>query len=138
MDEVEEKEYDIEDCIANSHNIDFFNQAIDDKATWVIAYADDDIKANRELILKSAKLDGQVLYYASPELRDDKEVVLAAVTQKPLIVKYASKRLRQDLDVAKATITNGKGNRYFSEIKSYLEPSILNDPEIQEILNSEK
>ena len=138
MDEVEEKEYDIEDCIANSHNIDFFNQALDDKATWVIAYADDDIKANRELILKSAKLDGQVLYYASPELRDDKEVVLAAVTQKPLIVKYASKRLRQDLDVAKATITNGKGNRYFSEIKSYLEPSILNDPEIQEILNSEK
>ena len=138
MDEVEEKEYEIEDCIANSHNIDFFNQAIDDKATWVIAYADDDIKANRELILKSAKLDGQVLYYASPELRDDKEVVLAAVTQKPLIVKYASKRLRQDLDVAKATITNGKGNRYFSEIKSYLEPSILNDPEIQEILNSEK
>ena len=138
MDEVEEKEYDIEDCIANSHNIDFFNQAIDDKATWVIAYADDDIKANRELILKSAKLDGQVLYYASPELRDDKEVVLAAVTQKPLIVKYASKRLRQDLDVAKATIMNGKGNRYFSEIKSYLEPSILNNPEIQEILNSEK
>ena len=64
--------------------------------------------------------------------------MLAAVTQKPLIVKYASKRLRQDLDVAKATITNGKGNRYFSEIKSYLEPSILNDPEIQEILNSEK
>ena len=138
MDEEEEKEFDIEDCIANTHNIDFFNQAIYDKATWVIAYADDDIKANRELILKSAKLDGQVLYYASPELRDDKEVVLAAVTQKPLIVKYASKRLRQDLDVAKATITNGKGNRYFSEIKSYLEPSILNDPEIQEILNSEK
>ena len=138
MDEEEEKEYDIEDCIANSHNIDFFNQAIDDKATWVIAYADDKIKANRELILKCAKLDGQVLYYASPELRDDKEVVIAAVTQKPLIVKYASRRLRQDLDVAKVTITNGKGNRYFSEIKSYLEPSILENPEIQEILKTDE
>ena len=65
MEEIEEKEYKIEDCELNSHNREFFNQAIDDKATWVMAYADDNIKADRDLILKCAQIDGQVLYYAS-------------------------------------------------------------------------
>ena len=135
MDEVEEKEYSIEDCEANTHNKDFFDEAIDNKATWVIAYADDNIKSDRDLILKCAKVDGQVLYFASEDLRDDKEVVLAAVNQKPLIVKYASKRLRQDIDVAKATLTKGIKDRYFNEIKSYLEPEVYENEEIQKILN---
>lgn len=135
MDEVEEKEYDIEDCEANTHNRDFFDKAIDDKATWVIAYADDKIKDDRELILKCAQIDGQVLYYASERLRDDKEVVIAAVTQKPLIVKYASKRLRSDIDVAKATLEHALKDRYFNEIKSYFEPIIYDNEEIQKILN---
>ena len=138
MEEIEEKEYKIEDCELNSHNKEFFNQAIDDKATWVMAYADDAIRADKELILKCAKIDGQVLYYASEELRDDKEVVLAAVNQKPLIVKYASKRLRGDLDVAKATIEKGLNDRYFNEIKTYLVPEILENEEIKKILNPEE
>ena len=134
---VEEKEYDIEDAQNNCHNISFFEKAIDDKATWVIAYADDTIKANKELILKCAKIDGQVLYYASQALRDDKEVVLAAVSQKPLIVKYASRRLRADIDVAKATLENSLKDRYSSEIKSYLEPEVYENEEIKKILNPE-
>lgn len=136
--EVEEKEYDIEDCEKNSHNREFFDQAINDKATWVIAYADDVIKADKELILKCAKIDGQVLYYASENLRDDKEVVLAAVSQKPLIVKYASRRLRADIDVAKATLEHALKDRYFSEIKSYLEPEVYENEEIKKILNPEE
>ena len=135
--EIEEKEYEIEDCEKNSHNREFFEQAINDKATWVIAYADDTIKADKELILKCAKLDGQVLYYASEELRDDKEVVLAAVSQKPLIVKYASRRLRADIDIAKATLENSLKDRYSSEIKSYLEPEVYENEEIKKILNPE-
>ena len=135
--EIEEKEYEIEDCEKNSHNREFFEKAIDDKATWVIAYADDTIKANKELILKCAKIDGQVLYYASQALRDDKEVVLAAVSQKPLIVKYASRRLRADIDIAKATLENSLKDRYSSEIKSYLEPEVYENEEIKKILNPE-
>ena len=138
MDDIREKEYKIEDCELNTHNKEFFEQAISDKATWVMAYADEKIKADRELILKCAQIDGQVLYYASPELRNDKEIVLAAVSQKPLIVKYASKRLRSDLDVAKATITKGIKDRYFNEIKSYLVPEILENEEIKKILNPEE
>lgn len=133
--EVEEKEYDIEDCEANTHNRDFFDKAIYDKATWVIAYADDTIKADKELILKCAKIDGQVLYYASETLRDDKDVVIAAVSQKPLIVKYASRRLRSDIDVAKATLEHALKDRYLNEIKSYLEPKVYDNEEIQKILN---
>ena len=138
IEEVEEKEYDIEDCEANCHNRDFFDKAIDDKATWVIAYADDSIKSDKELILKCAKVDGQVLYYASEALRDDKEVVLAAVSQKPLIVKYASRRLRKDIDVAKVTLENSLKDRYFGEIKGYLEPEVYENEEIKKILNPEE
>lgn len=53
-------------------------------------------KPDKELVLKAAKTDGQILYYVSKELRDDYDVVLETVKNKGLIVKYASKRLRSD------------------------------------------
>ena len=96
---AEEVEYMIEDAEAHSDDIEFMQKAIDDKAVWVLAYASERLLADKELILKAAAVDGQVLYYASKELRDDKDVVLAAVKNKWLIVKYASKRLRGDKDV---------------------------------------
>ena len=133
---AEEKEYAIEDCIANSTNKEFFEKAIDDKATWVFAYADDKIKANRDLILKCAKVDGQVLYYASEDLRDDKEVVIAAVSNKSLITKYASKRLRSDTDVAVAAITNAKTGSYLNDVLSFLNPEVLEKQEIKQLMEA--
>jgi hypothetical protein len=133
---AEDKEYVIEDCIKNSTNKEFFEKAIEDKATWVFAYADDKIKANRDLILKCSKVDGQVLYYASKELRDDKEVVLAAVSNKSLITKYASKRLRADVDIAKAAINEAKNGHYLNDVLSYLSPEVLENEEIKQLIEA--
>lgn len=131
----EEKEYQIEECEANTDNRDFFEEAIKNHATWTLRYASDKLKDDKDLIMDCAKVDGQILYYASKRLRDDKEVVLTAVTQKPLIVKYASAKLRADIDVAKATLTNSLKDKHFTEIKSYLEPEVYDNPEIQAIIN---
>lgn len=112
----DEKEYEIEDAEKNNDNKEFMLKALDDGATWVIAYCSDRLFSDRELMLKAVKKDGQLLYYASKELRDDKEVVLAAVSNKGIIIKYASKRLREDEEVVKAALENNKASEiYISE-----------------------
>ena len=123
------EKYQIEDCEANTENKEFFENAIKDKATWTLAYACDKLKDDRDLMMKCAKEDGQVLYYASQRLRDDKELVLLAVEQKWMIIKYASLRLRNDKDVAKMALSKNLG------AKDYLGKDILKDEEIQLILN---
>lgn len=125
----QEKEYKIEEAEQNSDNKDFMLQAIENNATWVLAYASEKLLADKELILKAVKLDGQIFYYASSELRDDKEVALTAVTNKWLILKYASKRLRGDKDIAIAALKNNlKASMYLTE-------DIKKDPEVEAILN---
>ncbi len=127
-----EKEYKIEDAEKHMSDKKFMMQAIEDKASWVLAYADEKLLADKELILNAVKTDGQALYYASKELRDDKDVVLEAVKNKWLIVKYASKRLRGDKDVAMAAIAGNK------EASIYLTDEILKDSEIDAILNPQE
>lgn len=122
-------EYEIEDVEKNYDNRDFMIKALNDNATWVLAYASERLHADRDLILEAVKKDGQILYYASQELRDDKEVVLTAVQNKWLIIKYASKRLRGDKDIAIAALKQNKN----AEI--YLTDEIKYEPEIKEILN---
>ena len=129
MEEQEEKEYKIEDAEANSDNKEFMMKALDDNTVWVLAYASEKLLADRELILKAVKVDGQILYYASKELRDDKEVVLNAVTNKGLIVKYASKRLRGDKEVGSAAIKQNK------KAEMYLTDELREDEEINNILH---
>ena len=59
-------------------------------------------------MMKCAEKDGQILYYASENLRDDKEFVLKAVATKWLIIKYVSYRLRSDKDVALCALKASK------------------------------
>ncbi len=129
VNEEEEKEYKIEDAEVNSDNKDFMLQAIKDKATWVLAYASERLHEDKELMLKCAKVDGQILYYASKELRDDKELVLTAVSNKWVILKYASKRLRGDKDIALAAL------KQKVDAKMYLTDEIKKDPDIDSIIN---
>ena len=42
----------------------------------------------------SVKIDGKSLSYASNELKDDKEVVLKAVSSSGYVLEYASERLQ--------------------------------------------
>ena len=131
-DEQEEKEYKIEEAEKNFNNKEFMIQAINDNATWVLAYASEKILADKDLMLQAVKKDGQVLYYASKEIRDDKEVVLEAVKNKWLIIKYASKRIRGDKEVALAAITQK------TDAAIYLTDEILKDPDIDAVLHKKE
>ncbi len=126
----EQKEYTIEEAEENFNNKDFMFQAIEDKATWVLAYASEEILADKDVILKAVKIDGQTFYYASQELRDDKEVALEAIKNKWLIIKYASKRLRGDKDIAIVALNqNIKSSIYLTdEIKKDAEVDLLINP----------
>lgn len=132
MEDSSNIEYKIEDAEANSTNKEFMLKAIENNAPWVIAYADEKLLDDKELMLKAVKVDGQNLYYASSNLRDDKEVVLAAIENKWLIVKYASKRLRSDKDIAKKVLEKSL------DAKIYLTDKILEDEEIKKMFEDNK
>jgi len=126
------KEYTIEEAKENYDNKDFMMNAIDEDASWVIAYASDRLHADKELMKKAVSKDGQMLYYADSDIRNNKDIVLTAVKQKWLIIKYASKQLRSDIDVAIAAVSQNKNAII------YLAGGIENDPKIQEIVSGDK
>ena len=130
IDNNEEKEdYKIEDAEVNCDNKEFMMKALEDGATWVVAYASERLHADKELMLKGVSLDGQLLYYASKELRDDKEVVINAVKNKWRILKYASKDMRSDKDIAITAIKQSK------EAIMYVDDHIKKAPEIEALIN---
>lgn len=130
--EVSKEDYQIEDAMENCDNKEFMLKALEDGATWVVAYASDRLHADRELMLKGVSLDGQLLYYASEELRDDKEVVINAVKNKWRIIKYASKNMRGDKEIAIEAIKQNK------EAIMYITDEIKKAPEIEALLEENK
>ena len=62
-DEENEVEYRIEEAEEHTDDKDFMLNAIKHKATWVLAYASDNLLSDRDLILQAVKKDGQVLYF---------------------------------------------------------------------------
>jgi len=106
--ENNEIEYDIEEVEQNADNRDYMVKALQNHASWVIAYASEKLHSDKELMLEAVKQDGQLLYYASKELRDDEEMVRNAVENKWLILKYASKRLRGNREIAKIALEQDK------------------------------
>lgn len=128
----EKEDYKIEDAIERCDDKEFMNKALEDGATWVLAYASEKLHADRELMLKGVSLDGQLLYYASKELRDDKEVVMNAVKNKWRILKYASKNMRSDKDIAIIAIKQSE------EALMYISDEIKKAPEIEALLNKEE
>ena len=58
-----------------------------------LAYAAEELRNDKEVVLTAVAQDGQALFYASDELRNSKEVVLAAAVQDTRALLYASKAL---------------------------------------------
>ena len=110
---------------------EYMLQEIENDATWVLAYASEKLKADKDLMMKCASKDGQILYYTSEQLRDDKEFVLKAVSNKWLIIKYVSYRLRSDKDVALCALKSSK------KAKEYLTKEALEIPEVEEFLKED-
>ena len=131
MSEENKEDYKIEDVEQHADDREYMLQAIENDATWVLAYASEKLKADKDLMMKCAEKDGQILYYTSEQLRDDKEFVLKAVSNKWLIIKYVSYRLRSDKDVALCALKSSK------KAKEYLTKEALEIPEVEEFLKED-
>ena len=66
-------------------------------------------------------------------MRNDKEVVLEAVKNKGIIIKYASLEVRNDVDIAVAALQQNSKN--MSYVKGCLNPEVLSNEAVQNILN---
>ena len=53
-----------------------------DKSASALERASDELKNDKDFMLKAVSVNGRALEYASPELQNDKDVALAAVSQK--------------------------------------------------------
>ena len=58
------------------------------------------------MVLAAVKLIGDTLAFASDQMKEDKEVVLTAVEQNGMALKYASHELNDDKDVVMIALTN--------------------------------
>ena len=77
---------------------------------------ENELRNDKEFVLKAVKQDGWTLYHASKELKNDKEFVLEAVKQNGWALYYASKELRNDKEVVlEAVKQNGQAFKYASE-----------------------
>ena len=120
MSEENKKDYQIDEVEQHIDDRDYMLQAIENDATWVLAYASEKLKEDKELMMKCAEKDGQILYYASENLRDDKEFVLKAVATKC------------DKDVALCALKASK------KAKEYLTKEALQLPEVEEFLKEQE
>ena len=69
-----------------------------------LAYASEELKADRKVVLAAVKQGGWALQFASEDMRGDSDVVLAAVRNYGYALDYASDELRADPDVVLAAV----------------------------------
>ncbi len=78
------------------------------KITWsdasILKEASDDIKADRQFILKAIQKSSFALEHASDKLKADKEVVLAAVQKNGYALEYALDELKADKEFVLAAV----------------------------------
>ncbi|EFC41905.1 predicted protein [Naegleria gruberi] len=86
------------------------------KSLTCLSQVDQLFSNDREFIRTLAKLDGNVaLYYASEELRNDREIVIKSIQQDPSGFIFASKELQKDREIVKsAVMKNGLCLRFLS------------------------
>jgi len=74
------------------------------KGALALEYANEKLKADKEIVLVAVTNDGRALDYADEKLKADKEIVLAAVNQNHRALEYANKKLRADKEVVLAAL----------------------------------
>jgi superoxide dismutase len=84
---------------------------------YALEHASEELRADRELVLKSVEIDGSDLKYASDVLRADKEVVLRAINSVGSALEYATENLRADRAfIMIAVEENGSALEYASDV----------------------
>ena len=106
MSEENKKDYQIDEVEQHIDDRDYMLQAIENDATWVLAYASEKLKEDKELMMKCAEKDGQILYYASEKLRDEHT---GAETNENLMAKFIIAATfpakKNTITIATATVT---------------------------------
>lgn len=74
---------------------------------WKLKYGFDELRNDKEIVLKAVQKDGSALVYASEYIRDDIDVVLAAVHQWASALQYASDELKNNKDVVLKAVQKG-------------------------------
>ena len=73
---------------------------------YALQYASDGLKGDKEFILKVMQINGLTLKYASERLNDDRDVVLEAVKNNGKSLAYSSVRLRDDREIVLEAVKN--------------------------------
>merc|ERR1719276_793938 len=77
-------------------------------------YTDDDLKADKEIVLAAVSNKGDALQHASDSLKEDREVVKAAVSNNGSALKFAKGGLNQDEEMLKASgLWNEEDNKQY-------------------------
>ena len=66
------------------------------RVNFDLEYASDELKNDREVVMKAVNQRGCASEYASDELRNDREVVMEAVKQNGCALKYASDEVKSE------------------------------------------
>ena len=78
--------------------------------------------------MAAVQQDGQALAYASEEMRGDKDVVLAALKQDGYALRYVSYKVRLDAEVVRAAVEQTGVGHFSSLCNDY--PKIREDKEV--------
>ena len=90
------------------------------KGTFFLKDADDNLKADEEVVLESVKLNGLYLKFADDKLKGNKNIVLAAVKQNGMSIYFASSKLKADKEIAQDAVKNN------SEAIEYIDSKLKN------------
>ena len=63
---------------------------------FLLEYASEKLKNNKDVVMAVVKKNGRALKYASEELKNDRDVVMVAVAENSNALNYASENLKDD------------------------------------------
>lgn len=88
----------MENQLANVQEDDsFMQEIIEEGQGYLLKYASEELKRNRELVLKACRSDARTIQYASEELREDRDFLLQVIeNSNGLVARYIDEKFRQD------------------------------------------
>jgi uncharacterized protein (UPF0262 family) len=76
----------------------------------ILEYVSDDLKKDKAVVIKAVKQNGMLLEWASDDLQNDKDVVTEAIKQNPLAKIFASNEINESLIKSKNKETKEEKN----------------------------
>ena len=72
---------------------------------WALENATEELRGDREVVMRAVSVNGHALYHAAEELRGDREVVMKAVSQDGYALMHAAEELRGDREVVMKAVS---------------------------------